>query len=207
MLFGVASVRRTFRQLRDGVGRVDVFRRLRFFGRGYRKSGNSRLDQTDDQLFMLDVWWVERHLGGLDTNFKLYQVTWWKSRTQYWWYDAKTVKYQEITIRSWIVKMLFQAFVMPDHINNTWQIRATCYKYIKLVKLNGTRQTYTIPNNYLTTLNNTSWVTLNKKWKKETGLSVGWLFSDANIMANGWQSYSRWHWGMLKGKNCKQIEA
>jgi len=55
MLFGVAGARRTFRQLRDGVGRVDVFRRLRFFGRGYRKSGNSRLDQTDDQLFMLDV--------------------------------------------------------------------------------------------------------------------------------------------------------
>ncbi len=36
------------------------------------------------------------------------------SRYLIFWYDAKTVNYWEISIRNWIIKMLFWAFAIPD---------------------------------------------------------------------------------------------
>ncbi len=55
--------------------------------------------------------------------------------TQYWWYDTKTVKNWEISVRNRIIKILFEPswyLPIPYDANNTWQKHATVYKYIEL---------------------------------------------------------------------------
>ncbi len=40
------------------------------------------------------------------------------SNTQYWWSSTKIVKYWDITIRNWIIKMIFWVLAIPHDTNN-----------------------------------------------------------------------------------------
>ncbi len=100
-----------------------------------------------------------------------------RSDNQYWWSDTQRVKYQEITVRNRIIKMLFWVFTIPADTWWSWQYLQYCTNTCYILQIYWTKLILSNTWQYLAILGNT--------WQYLAILGNTWQY--LAILGNTWQ--------------------